>query len=240
MTMGKLIVFNSVSLDGYFTDANGGMSWAHRDDADGEWNSFVAGNARGDCAMVFGRITYEMMAGWWPTPQATTSMPVVAERMNLAPKTVFSRTLDHAAWNNTTVADGDLAATVRTMKAVAGPDIMIFGSGSIVSQLAQEGLIDEFQLVLIPVVLGKGRTMFDGVTQPPKLKLTKARTFPNGNVFLCYEPDGGDVAKYPVRVADIELTPKAEAKIASKLPRAEQLARFEKDLEAHDGGNQPA
>ncbi len=184
--MSKLIVFNSVTLDGYFVAANGDMSWAHKQDA--EWNEFVAGNARGESVLLFGRITYEMMAGWWPTPQAMKSMPVVAERMNQLPKVVFSRTLDQASWNNTKLLKGDLAAEIRKLKQAPGKDMVIFGSGSIVTQLAQAGLIDEYQLALNPIVLGQGRTMFDGVKGRLNLKLTKTRTFTNGNVFLCYEP----------------------------------------------------
>jgi dihydrofolate reductase len=104
------------------------------------------------------------------------------------PKVVFSRTLDHASWNNTTLLKGDPAAEMRKMKQETGEGLAILGSGSIVSQLAQEGLIDEYQVVVNPVVLGKGRTMFDGVKDKLSLKLTKTRAFGNGNVLLCYEP----------------------------------------------------
>ena len=81
-----------------------------------------------------------------------------------------------------------MAAGIRKMKGEPGKDIVIFGSGSIVSQLAQEGLIDEYQIVVNPIVLGKGRTMFEGIKEKLNLKLTKTRTFGNGNVLLCYEP----------------------------------------------------
>ena len=183
--MRRVMVFNSVTLDGYFVDANGDMSWAHKNDP--EWNAFVAGNAQGDCVFLFGRVTYEMMAGWWPTPPALKSFPEVAERMNSLPKVVFSRTLNHASWNNTTLMKGDLAAAIRKMKKEPGDDLLILGSGSIVAQLAQEGLIDEYQIALHAVVLGKGRTMFDGIKQKVNLKLTTTRAFANGNVFLRYE-----------------------------------------------------
>jgi dihydrofolate reductase len=186
--MRKLIVFNHVSLDGYFVDANGDMSWAKADHQDEEWNSFVAENASGGGVLVFGRITYELMAGFWPTPSAIESMPVVAEGMNSMPKVVFSRTLDQASWNNTKLVKGDLAAEIRKMKKEPGDGMAIMGSGSIVSQLAQEGLIDEYQVVVNPVVLGQGRTMFDGVKDKLNLTLTKTRAFGNGNVYLCYEP----------------------------------------------------
>ena len=186
--MRKLVVFNHVSLDGYFVDVNGDMSWAKADHQDTEWDGFVAENASGGGVLVFGRITYELMAGFWPTPFAIESMPVVAEGMNNLPKVVFSRTLDRASWNNTKLVKGDLVAEIRKMKTEPGDGMAILGSGSIVSQLAQEALIDEYQVVVNPVVLGKGRTMFEGVNEKLNLKLTRTRAFGNGNVFLCYEP----------------------------------------------------
>ncbi|HXG65337.1 MAG TPA: dihydrofolate reductase family protein [Blastocatellia bacterium] len=186
--MRKLVVFNHVTLDGYFVDKNGDMSWAKADHQDAEWNAFVAENASGGGVLVFGRITYDLMAGFWPTPFAMETMPVVAERMNNLPKVVFSKTLDKASWNNTKLVKGDPAAEIRKIKQELGEGMVILGSGSIVSQLAQEGLIDEYQIVVNPVVLGKGRTMFDGVKEKLTLKLTKTRAFGNGNVLLCYEP----------------------------------------------------
>jgi dihydrofolate reductase len=184
--MRRLIVFNNVTLDGYFTDSKGDMSWAHKQDA--EWNAFASGNASGGGMLLFGRITYELMASFWPTPVAMQNLPVVAEGMNRMPKVVFSRTMDKASWSNTTLVKGDLAAEVRKMKQEPGPGMAILGSGSIVSQLAQAGLIDEYQVVVNPIVLGKGRTMFEGVDKKLNLKLTKTRAFGNGNVVLCYEP----------------------------------------------------
>ena len=184
--MRKLMVFNHVSLDGYFTDTNGDMSWAHNQDA--EWNAFTAENAKGGGVLVFGRITYELMAGYWPTPQALKSFPDIAERMNSLPKIVFSRTLDKASWKNTKLVKSDIAAEMRRMKQETGEGMAIMGSGTIVSQLAQEGLIDEFQIVVNPIVLGRGRTMFEGITKKLNLKRTKTRAFGNGNVLVCYEP----------------------------------------------------
>ncbi len=186
--MARLVVFNSVSLDGYFTDANADMSFAHNANPDAEWDAFVSGNARGGGSLVFGRVTYELMASFWPTPAAAKSMPVVAERMNNLPKVVFSRTMDKAAWKNTKLVKDDLIGAIQRMKKESGEDMAIMGSGSLVSQLAQHGLIDEYQIVAIPVALGKGRTMFEGIDAKISLKLTKTRTFKNGNVFLCYKP----------------------------------------------------
>ena len=82
---------------------------------------------------------------------------------------------------------GDLVSAVRKLKAEPGEGLVIFGSGTIVSQLAQENLIDEYQVVANPVILGKGRTMFDGIKEKLSLKLTKTRAFGNGNVFMCYQ-----------------------------------------------------
>jgi len=179
-----LTAFGHISLDGYFVDGHADMSWAHKRDA--EWSAFVAENAGSDSELVFGRTTYQMMAGYWPTPQAAQATPHVAERMNQTRKIVFSRTLDSAGWNNTILVKGDMAASMRRMKTEAGKPMVILGSGSVVSQLAQAGLIDEFQFVLNPLALGAGRTYFDGVK--PRLSLTLARTraFRNGNVLLCY------------------------------------------------------
>jgi dihydrofolate reductase len=184
--MRKLIVFNMVSLDGFFVDGKGDMSWAHKQDA--EWNAFTSGNASGSGVLVFGRITYELMASYWPTPMALQNSPVVAKGMNEMPKIVFSRTLDKASWSNTKLIKGDLTTEVRNLKKESGPDMVILGSGSIVSQLAQQNLIDEYQLALIPIVLGKGRTLFEGVKEKLNLKLASSRTFGNGTVFARYQP----------------------------------------------------
>jgi dihydrofolate reductase len=184
--MSKLVVFNQISLDGYFADASGDMSWAHKGDA--EWNGFVADNASGGGVLLFGRVTYEMMASFWPTPAARQVNAVVAQRMTELPKVVFSRTLIKASWSNTRVVKGDIAAEVRKLKAQSGPDLVLMGSGTIVTQLTDAGLVDEFQMVLNPVVLGSGRTMFDGLRRRVDLALKTTRSFGNGNVVLSYGP----------------------------------------------------
>ena len=187
-TMRRLAVFNNVTLDGYFAGVNGDFSWAHSGYEDANFNAFVADNARGGGQLLLGRITYELMAGYWPTPDAIKNDPIVAEGMNNMPKVVFSRTLGKVSWNNTKLVKGDIASEIRKMKQEPGKDMAILGSGSIVSHLAPEGLIDEYQIVLNPVVLGRGRTMFDGLKEKLVLKLTETRTFGNGKVFLRYEP----------------------------------------------------
>src|SRR5262249_5866533 len=104
--MRKLTVFNAMSLDGFIADRQGELSWAHRQDP--EWKSFAAGNASGEAVLVFGRKTYDMMAGYWPTPMAAENAPEVRKRMNELEKIVFSRTMESALWQNTTLVKGDL------------------------------------------------------------------------------------------------------------------------------------
>ena len=118
--MRKVSVFNSVSMDGYYTDSNNDMSWAHEGANDPELMEFTKGNAQGTNALVFGRVTYEMMVAWWPTPGASKAMPEVAKGMNEAPKYVFSRTLDKARWSNTTLAEGGSSEGDRADQADAG------------------------------------------------------------------------------------------------------------------------
>ena len=188
--MARIVVFNHISLDGYFVDREGGMQWAHsrigKDDA--EWNSFVTENAKGKAVLMFGRKTYDMMASYWPTPMALQSAHDVAEKMNNAPKVVFSKTMDKASWQNTRLVKGDLISEVRKMKQAPGEDMVIFGSGTIVAQLVHAGLVDEYQFALNPIALGQGRTLFEGIKDNLSLKLTKTRPFNNGNVMLWYVP----------------------------------------------------
>jgi dihydrofolate reductase len=184
--MRKVHTFTSVSLDGYFTDATGDMGWAHR--YDDEWRAFSSGNASGDGELLFGRKTYEMMASFWPTAQAAQMLPEVAAGMNRMRKYVVSRTLAKADWQNTIVLKGELAGEIQKLKAGTGPDVVVLGSGSVVSQLTQARLVDEYQIVVIPVVLGQGRALFETVRDRLDLKLTKSKSFKNGNIVLWYEP----------------------------------------------------
>ena len=161
--MRKIIVFNSVSLDGYFTDAKNDMSWAHKNDP--EWNEFAAENAKGGGTLLLGRVTYELMKSFWPTEEAKKMMPEVAEGMNNLEKVVVSRTLEKADWKNTRLVKGGLVEEVQKMKKDTGDDIVILGSGSIVSQLSEHRLIDEYQFVMCPIVLGKGRRQSAGMGQ---------------------------------------------------------------------------
>jgi len=186
--MSRVNMFNNISLDGYFTDANNDMSWAHAGGDDPEMRDFTSRNAGGGAALVFGRVTYELMAAFWPTPMAAQMMPEVAKGMNAARKYVFSRSLKKADWANTVILDGDPAREVARLKQESGDTGMtVLGSGSIVQQLTAAGLIDDLQFLVNPLILGAGRTLFEGLQGRPSLALESSRTFKNGKVFLHYK-----------------------------------------------------
>jgi dihydrofolate reductase len=183
--MRKLSMFNLITLDGYFAGENGDISWHNVDDEFQETAIRVANSGN---TLIFGRVTYELMAGFWPTEEARRNDPIVAAGMNKAEKIVFSRTLARADWNNTRLVKEDMIGEVRRLKQRSGKDLTVLGSGSIVSQLADAGLIDEYNVLINPVALGKGKSMFEGLKEKLKLKLISTRTFRNGNVHLKYEP----------------------------------------------------
>lgn len=182
----RLGVFNNISLDGYFTDGENQMTWAHAGADDPEFAAYTIGNTKGDGALLFGRVTYDLMAGFWPTPAARQMMPEVAARMNNGVKYVVSRRMAGAQWQNTTLLKGDLAAAVTALKQQGDADITVLGSGSIVAQLTQAGLVDSYTFVVCPVILGAGRSLFEGVTSRPVLTLTGSRSFQNGKTVLSY------------------------------------------------------
>jgi len=180
--MRKLRVFESISVDGYFCDAGGGMGWAHTGNDDPEFAAWVGGNASGGGELLLGRKTYQMMEAFWPTPMAAAQMPVVAKGMNAARKYVASTTIE-PTWNNTQLLKGDLLSAVRQLKAADGPDVTLLGSGNVAAQLGAAGLVDEYQFVIAPVALGGGRTLFSSGRQ---LRLVDQRAFRCGNLVVTY------------------------------------------------------
>jgi len=180
--MRKLKVFESISLDGFFTGPGDDMSFAHAGQADAEFNVWVASNAGAGGALLFGRKTYQMMAAFWPTPAAAAQMPDVARGMNAAKKYVVSHDLQ-PEWQNTEVLRGELAPTIRELKAQPGADITVLGSGSVAAQLGAAGLVDEYQFVIVPIALGAGRSVF---SQQQRLRLLSQRAFPGGNLVVTY------------------------------------------------------
>ncbi len=180
--MPKLRVFESISIDGYFTDSDGDMSWAHAGRRDPEFAAWVDQNASGGGALLFGRVTYEMMAAFWPTPAAKKQLPVVARGMNTAKKYVASRTIK-PTWENTHLLRGNAIDAVRKLKSARLKGLTILGSGELAAQLGDAGLVDEYQFVIIPIALGSGRTVF---SRRRPLKLVEQRAFPSGKVVVTY------------------------------------------------------
>lgn len=138
--------------------------------------------------LLFGRRTYEMMYSFWPTEMAAEQFPEIAKGMNRSQKIVFSNTMKKTEWKNTKVIGGDIVQEMKRMKKSKGLDMVILGSGSIVTQFADAGLIDEYQIMIDPVAIGKGTTMFKGLKSKLDLKLTETKIFKSGIVLLCYKP----------------------------------------------------
>lgn len=182
--MGKLISFTFISLDGYYKGLNEDISW-HRHGA--EEGAFSAESLRSGNILLFGRRTYELMASFWPTPGAAEQAPEVAAGMNRAEKIVFSRTLSEAQWSPTRIVANDIIGAVRQLKEQSSKDLTLLGSGSILTQLAGAGLVDEFGLMIDPVALGRGTPLFEGLPQKLDLQLTGSRVFGSGVVLLTYK-----------------------------------------------------
>jgi dihydrofolate reductase len=181
--MAKIILFNLVSVEGFFARPNGEIDWHNVDE---EFNQFAIHQLGEAGGLIFGRKTYELMAGYWLTPEAIASDPVVAEKMNKISKIVFSRTLVKADWKNTRLVKNDAAGVVTQLKLQQGKDFFVFGSGNLSETLIDNGLIDEFRLIVNPVLLATGMPLFQRLTKQVNLKFQSVRTFSNGNVLLYY------------------------------------------------------
>jgi dihydrofolate reductase len=187
--MRKIVAFTTVSVDGYFAGPHGEIDWIKT--GDDEEKAFTLENADPSGTLIFGHTTYEMMKSYWPTPYAVQNDPVVAGVINSVPKIVFSKTLkpvdDGPVWKNIRVFPEIQREEIVRLKEQEGGDIAILGSGTIVQQFTNLGLIDEYQLMVTPVILGDGRYLFKNFRQM-NLKLRETRTFRNGKVFLKYQP----------------------------------------------------
>lgn len=185
--MKKIIAVEWLSLDGYFSDANNGTDWFVSDDSTWEYLLKLFANID---TIVLGQVTYEMFAAYWPKPNPSDPNPkALIDFMNNSQKVVFSKSLKKTEWNNSVVMKDIVPAEINKLKQEAGKDIVIFGSGSIVSQLTKLGLIDEYQFIVNPVFLGNGKTIFKSDEAKAKLKLLDAKKFDNGNMLLHYEAD---------------------------------------------------
>jgi dihydrofolate reductase len=184
--MRKILAFEVTTLDGYYEGPNGEFDWPV---VDAEFEQFATEQLDEVDALLFGRVTYEGMASYWPTPMAKEQNdPRITAKMNGLPKLVASRTLDRADWAETRILRGDLAAEVASLKEQPGRGIAIFGSPALVVSLLKMGLVDEVRVMVNPVVLGAGKSLFRTADERIALKLLGTRRFASGNVLLTYEP----------------------------------------------------
>ena len=186
--MKKLSVFNHVTIDGLFAGPKGEIDW-FQDVHDDEWNRYTQENADiSHDTLMFGHTTYKMMKSWWTSPTAIQMNPHMAEVMNNSPKIVFSKRLksadDEPNWKNIRVFHHIDLNEILTLK--KKENITILGSGTIVQQLTNLGLIDEYSLIVVPTILGRGKSLFKNVDRT-KLRLVEKRAFSNGIVLLHYK-----------------------------------------------------
>jgi len=182
--MGRISVYMQVSLDGYFAGPNGEIDW-FKNNPDPEFEAFSLERAQGDSTLLFGHTTYEMMANAWPSDEAHADQPGMADVMAKSPKIVFSKSL-HAVeegprWQNVELRRDIDSEALRADER----DFTTLGSGSIVRQLSERGLVDEYSFVVNPVLLGKGKNAFAGI-DTAELDLASAHSFKNGLVWLTY------------------------------------------------------
>ena len=201
--MRRIVMFNRVTADGYFAGPDGNLDWVVPDvELD---RSAAAAIQRSDtdtdtATILFGRRTYQQFEAFWPHALDGSStaanphdadgpskeMRAMAVMLNEATKLVFSRTLKEVTWKNSHLLHELDPREVQAMKRQPGRDMLVFGSGSIVSQLTQHGLIDEYQFVVNPVLLGSGQPLLSSVSTSVRLDLLEAREFSSGNVLLRY------------------------------------------------------
>jgi dihydrofolate reductase len=183
--MRKIIVSNLISLDGYYAGPNGEIDW-FVNIADKELEEYGINLIGNVDTMLFGRITYELMESYWPTAKPENDAPRIIEAMNNYPKVILSKTLEKVSWKNSTLIKGEAVEEVAKLKQQHGKDIVIYGSGSIVALLVEKDLIDDYRILVCPVILGKGKRMFKDSGSRLGLKLADTKKFESGLVLLHY------------------------------------------------------
>ncbi len=198
--MRRIVTFNRVSADGYFSASDGSLDFAVPDEElDSAAAEAIERSTAG--AMLFGRRTYEMFESFWPhaldDPETSpdphgpgrrsTAMRAMALWINRAEKIVFSKTRRDVTWQNSRLLRDIDRRQIEELKRAPGEDIMIFGSGSVVSRLSELGLVDEYRFIVCPVLLGSGESLVRGVPQPTGVRLVECRASAAGNVMLRYE-----------------------------------------------------
>lgn len=179
--MRKLIAWDMVTVDGFFEGPDRDIGWFVFEE---ELEEYIRETQQNADTLVFGRVTYEFMAGIWPSEQGW-----IADFMNNIEKVVFSRTLKSADWNNTKLFRGNVAEEVAKLKAREGGDIFVFGSADLTATLIEHDLIDEYHLGINPIILGSGSPLFKVSTNRLPLKHLETRTLKSGVVILHYAPE---------------------------------------------------
>ncbi|KAA0993575.1 dihydrofolate reductase family protein [Dyadobacter aurulentus] len=184
--MAKLTTFNFITLNGLYKGPQEDTSWHRHGEEEAE---YASGSMEGDHSiLLFGRKTYESMASWWPSPMALETMPEVAAGMNRSEKIVFSKTLESADWENTTLIKGDLIDEIKRLKETLTKDLVVLGSSNLITQLADARLVDYYGIMIDPVALGNGTPFFNGLKNKLDLKLVESKVFKSGVVLLGYIP----------------------------------------------------
>jgi dihydrofolate reductase len=184
--MRKVFSFNMIILDGFFEGPNREIDWHN---VDKEFNDFAEQQLAEADLLLFGRITYELMAQYWPTETVRKNDPIIANKMNAIPKIVFSKTLSKADWNNTNLVKENIAEEVSQLKHQKGKDIAKFGSSQMAATLMKSNLIDEYRIMINPVIIGSGNHLFKGIHERLNMKLLKTKIFISGNILLYYQSD---------------------------------------------------
>ncbi len=182
--MRTLASFILTSLDGFYEGPNGELDWPVLDE---EFDEFAVRQLNEADTLGFGRATYEHMAAHWPTDQAQANDPAITSRMNNKPKLVFSTTLEEATWSNTTVIAGDAVEQIEA-EAAPGGELLLLGSAHLTAHFAAAGALDELRIMVCPIALGQGRSLFEDLKARLTLTLARVRQFDAGNVLLTYRP----------------------------------------------------
>ena len=187
--MRKVIASTFISLDGFTVGQTEDMGWVTNNFTD-DMGKYAGDLMASMSAILLGRVTYQIMTNFWPANTEETAPG--ADRMNNVPKIIFSRTLDRVEWgkyNNARLVKNNVAEEVSKLKKQPGGDMVIYGSANLVQNFTQLGLIDEYQLLVHPIILGSGKPLFKNNPKPINLKLLRTESFKNGVVVLYYQPE---------------------------------------------------